>query len=68
MQKFKFFVLRGKFSRIAQIFMQFASGEHYRKIQKLKNSFEKQLKNRYAFWQTKLKDWDIFGRLVHQFQ
>ena len=41
MSKFKFFVSRDKFSRIAQLFLKFASGEHDLKIQKLKNSFEK---------------------------
>ena len=41
MTKSKFFVLRDKFSRIAQIFLKFANVEHNWKPQNLKNSFEK---------------------------
>ena len=66
MPKFKFFVSRDKFSRIDQIFLKFANVEHNSKIQKLKKSFEKFLKNWHAFWQAKLKYWFAFGILAYQ--
>ena len=45
MSKFEFFVSWDKFSRIAQIFLEFWNVKHNWKIQKLKNYFEKYLKN-----------------------
>ena len=52
MLKFKFFVLRGKFYKVSQIFLEFANIEHNWKIEKLKNYLEKQLKNWYVFWKA----------------
>ena len=52
MLKFKFFVLRDKFYKISQIFLEFANIEHNWKIEKLKNYLEKQLKNWYVFWKA----------------
>ena len=43
--KFKLFVWRDKFSITAQIFLKFATVKHNRNVQKMKNYFEKQLKN-----------------------
>ena len=66
MSKFKFFISRDKFSRIAQIFLKFANVKHDWKIRKLKNYFEKCLKNWYAFWQVKFKNRYAFGTLARQ--
>ena len=39
-------------------------GDNHYQIQKVKNSFEKEWKNWYAFWQTKLKNLHAFGTLA----
>ena len=75
--KFKFFVSRDKFARIAQIFLKFANVEHNWKIQKLKNYFENIWKIATPFgrriwkigtsltcWQAKLNNWHTFGWLA----
>ena len=49
MSKFKFFVSRNKFSIIAKIFLKSPNVTHNWNIQKWKFSFEKYLKNWYAF-------------------
>ena len=64
MSKFRLFASRDTFSKIAQVFLKFANVKHNWKIQRLKNSSEKQLKNWHAFWQAKLKNWHALSHLL----
>ena len=72
--KFKFFVRRDKFSRIAQIALKFAI-KNYSKIQKLKNSWKTGTPSGkrswkigtpvlFACWHAKFNNWHTFGALA----
>ena len=56
MSKFRLFVSRDEFSKIAQVFLKFANVKHNWKIQRLKNW--------HAFWQAKLKNWHALSHLL----